>query len=290
MDPLVALTALVLSVPAGAEDSKAAEAQVADAIEPFKMNFGQRRDEPSLAAVSDGWRGEFIGWLWVVGMDGDIGVRGQSAEVDASFSDILDESDSILALQGRIEVGKGRWGVFIDGMYSSLGADDQTGPGGLADVDVTFDTILIDFGLTYRLAEWEPEGGAAANRRDISIDLYGGGRYTDLEMELDPALLPASTQGKDWIDPIVGAKLVLPIAEDWHLMTWGDIGGFGVESDFTWSATGVIGYDFTMFDLSASLYAGYRALGQDYSEGSGSNEFVWDMVQHGPIVGLSISF
>ncbi len=255
--------------------------------EPFELNFGALQDDSTEA---DGWRVNFNTWIWLAGVDGTVGARGLTVDVSASFGDILDASDSILAFSGRLEVAKGRWGGFIDGMYMNLGVDDVTGPLGFADIDVTFEMILIDFGATYRIGEWTPNGEAARNSRDITLDLYAGGRYTSLEIELDPAHLAARSRDLDWLDPIVGGKLVLPINEKWHLATNGDIGGFGVESDFTWSVTGVIGYDFRLFDHPAAVYLGYRAIGWDFTEGSGSERFTWDLVQHGPILGFSLLF
>ena len=246
--------------------------------------------ELSFGALQDDWRVNFNTWIWLAGLDGEVGARGLTVDVSASFGDILDASDSILAFAGRLEIAKGRWGGFIDGMYMNLGVDDVSGPLGFADIDITAEMFMIDFGATYRIGEWSPSGEAAGNSRDITLDLYAGGRYTRLELELDPARLAARSRSKDWVDPIVGAKFVLPIAEQWHIATNGDIGGFGVESDFTWSLTGVIGYDFRFFDHPASVYLGYRAIGWDFTEGSGSERFTWDVVMHGPILGFSLLF
>lgn len=244
----------------------------------------------ALDGGSNPWRASFNSWVWMLGVEGDIGVRGRTADVSADFGDILEVSDSVLAFSGRLEIGYGRLGVFVDGLYSKLGADDQSGPLGIAEIDVEFEMALIDFGLMYRIAEWEPTGGGAANSMNASLDLYAGGRYTNLEIELDPANLPTFDQSRDWLDPIVGAKVVLPFAERWHIMANGDVGGFGVESDFTWSATAVLGYSFSLFDHPASVFFGYRAIGQDYSDGDGNEEFTWDAVNHGPMLGFSFLF
>ena len=40
----------------------------------------------------------------------------------------------------------------------------------------------------------------------------------------------------------------------------------------------------------ATFIFGYRALYQDYSEGSGSDRFEYKATMHGPIFGLSIGF
>jgi len=238
----------------------------------------------------DDWRIDFNTWIWLPGIYGDAGVRGRVSDVDASFSDILDASDSLGAFSARLEFGKGAWGGFVDGWFTKIGADDQSGKAGLADVDVTFKETILSFGVMYRVGEWQPGGSAAENRRNTTLDLYAGGRYTSIDIELDPANLPSESGDQSWIDPIVGAQLVLPFAERWHFRAIGDVGGFGVGSDFTWSATGVFGYDFHLFTLPATVYAGYRGVGWDYSDGSGSDEFTWDIVQHGPIIGFSLKF
>jgi len=71
---------------------------------------------------------------------------------------------------------------------------------------------------------------------------------------------------------------------------WGDVGGFGAASDMTWSATAVLGYDVTVIGLPMTIYGGYRAIGWDCSNGSGADPFDWDVILHGPTLGLSILF
>jgi len=245
---------------------------------------------PREAAAADDWRVDFNSWIWLMGVEGTTGVRGNKADVSATFGDILEASNSLFAFSGRLEVGKGNWGGFVDGMFADVGAKDQSGPAGRASIDVSFQQVIVDFGVTYRLADWEASGEASDNRRNGTLDLYAGGRYTNLELELDPANLPPISRSVSWLDPIIGAKVVLPLSERWHLRANTDIGGFGVESDLTWSATAVLGYDFSIFNLSATFFGGYRAIGWDFSKGSGSDEFVFDVVQHGPILGFALKF
>lgn len=249
----------------------------------------QEPTPPATRSVDDGWRVDLTLWAWLVGVDGKVGARGQSADVGASFLDIIDATDSAFAIDGRIEVGKGRWGAFVDARYLTLGVDNQSGPAGNGSVDVTYDEIIVDFGLMYRIGEWEPTGQAAQNRQNTSLDLYAGGRYTRVELELDPANFSRVSRDKDWLDPIVGARLTLPLSRHWHTSINGDIGGFGVSSDITYSATAMFGYDFRLFKTDATVFLGYRAIGWDYSDGSGSNEFIFDVVEHGPILGFALS-
>ncbi len=232
------------------------------------------------------WRFEFNSWLWLYGITGDIGVGTATADVDASFFDILDGSDSIFAFAGRLEIGYDRFGAFIDGTYAKIEVDDASGSAGLASIDVTLELGVVDFGGMYRIAEWD----VAESSRDGTIDLYAGGRYFTIDVEFDPAMAASRSAGRDWVDPIIGAKLRQPLSPDLHLGVWGDIGGFGVASDLTWSVTGVLGYDFMLFDLPMTVYGGYRAIGWDYEDGSGTDRAELDAILHGPTLGFQIRF
>jgi hypothetical protein len=246
--------------------------------------------QPLVFKEADRWRTELNTWVWVLGIEGDIGARGVKVDASASFGDILEASDSIFAFSGRLELGCGRIGGFVDGLYSKLGVEDVQGPEGVGKVDIEFEQTVLDFGLMYRVVDCEPHGDAAGGRRDTTIDLYAGGRYNDLELTLSPSGSGDRSASRDWLDPIIGAKAVVPFAERWHIAVNGDVGGFGAASDFTWSATAVVGYDFALFNLPASVTAGYRAIGWDYQDGSGRDGFTWDVVQHGFILGLGLKF
>lgn len=247
----------------------------------------------ALTAVAEGenpWRFSLDTWLWAMGINGTVGARGLQVDVDSSFIDVLDESDSLIGIMGRMEVGYDKWTLFADGFYTRIAVDDVSGPLGFGDVDVVNKLGLVDFGLMYRVYEGEARPEHTNEPRALTLDAYVGGRYTTLEVELKPALLPDRQRDRDWIDPIVGAKLVAPLGERWELRLWGDIGGFGVSSDLTWSATALLGYGFELFNMHASIFGGYRAIGQDYSTGSAANAFKWDVILHGPIIGLRLEF
>jgi len=54
----------------------------------------------------------------------------------------------------------------------------------------------------------------------------------------------------------------------------------------------LIGYRLHLFskEKNAAVFAGYRALQQDYTDGSGDDKFKWDVTLDGPILGLRIGF
>ncbi len=78
-------------------------------------------------------------------------------------------------------------------------------------------------------------------------------------------------------------------SENWTVKLRGDIGGFGLESDFT--ATAVIGMEYAINDL-LSLDLQYKAAWFDYENGTVGDDdyFSYDMVHYGPIVGLKFKF
>lgn len=103
---------------------------------------------------------------------------------------------------------------------------------------------------------------------------------------MDSDAAGSADRSRNWVEPFVGARANIDLGEDFVLQVRGDVGGFGLGSDFAWQLAAVIGWQFEMFDMDAALFVGYRALAQDYEEGS----FEWDVIAHGPILGLGFTF
>jgi hypothetical protein len=249
--------------------------------------------DPLKETELDAWRAELMLLAWLPGLEGTVGVRGQTATASASFADIIDSSDSLFGIAGRLEIGRGRWGAFVEGLYNRVTDENASGPLGQADIDITFQETLIDCGLMYRLLG--PTSKAEFSEpTETALDLYAGARVTSLSVELDPATLNRVSGDRTWADPIIGARVGVPLRDlvdlPFRIVASGDVGGFGAASDFTWSATAYIAYDFRLFGTPASILLGYRAVGWDYTTGEGSNEFTWDVIQHGALLGLSVRF
>lgn len=289
--PTTALLAASLGLAAPAPTALAQEAKPQEATTEVQSHPAPANDEKPLPdAEKDPWRAQFNLWIWLMGIDGTLGVKGTKADVSASFLDILDNSDSIMAFSGRIELGYDRLGFYFDGLYTQLGVDDARGPDGLDSFDITYDQTTIDFGVMYRIGEWKPTSGADLNPRMVTLDAYAGARYMNLDLEIDPSIGDQQKGNKNWFDPVVGLKLIVPFAKHWHLAINGDIGGFGAASQFCWSSTGLVGYDFELFGHPASFLFGYRIMDWDYTDGSGSNEFTWDLRQQGAMLGFELLF
>jgi hypothetical protein len=70
-----------------------------------------------------------------------------------------------------------------------------------------------------------------------------------------------------------------------------DIGEFGVGSNFSWQAIGAYGFESGTYQgITFSGVIGYRALSVDYAQGEGRQRYEFEMLQHGPILGISARF
>jgi hypothetical protein len=239
-------------------------------------SVAQAQDEDPTA-----WHITFTPYLWAAGLYGDVTVHGVDAHLDASFVDILDHTDTLVGLQGHLEAARGPLGVYGDFFYVKTKVEDAGIPG----LDVTTKMWFAEFGAQYRVFDTRIERVPG-----LTLDVYAGGRYANLELDVDRPAGPSLNQQVDWIDPLVGARVGVHFSEHVFLLVSGDIGGFGVGSDLAWSLMGLLGYKWEGAGLEWAVLAGYKALSEDYTTGSGLNRFRWDVTMHGPILGFSIRF
>ena len=231
---------------------------------------------PVEVTTESGWTFSFVPYLWAAGLEGDIAVSGlPSVEVDASFLDIIKHFD--FGFMGVGEARYGNLGFVSDFMYIKLSADNEVTAGPIdADIELSSEMLTFLGAAEYRLID--AEGG--------SLDALAGARvwWVKTELDFDGVALDASgSDSETWIDPIIGLKGRLNFNEDFYFTSWAMIGGFGVSSDFIWDVMGGLGWN--AWD-SVSLVAGYRGLGVDYEH----DGFLFDIVQHGPLIGAAFRF
>ncbi|MGH6921975.1 MAG: hypothetical protein ACREJ0_30265 [Geminicoccaceae bacterium] len=237
--------------------------------------------------VSDQWQYQLTPYLWFLSLDGDVTVKGVKTSPSVDFSEIFDNLDIGVMVEG--EIRKGRIGIYANVIYAELSSTDDIGP---IEIKADATTVWAGAGAYYRLGPWalDPEKGLAGPK--VVVDPYAGARFTYLDTKLKIRHGgPQVDANQSWVDPIIGVRTLWPLTEKLSVTAFGDIGGFGAGSDFTWQAAGLVGYRFGLLgDDNAKVLAGYRALYQDYKSGSGRNEFKWDMTLHGPVLGLVIGF
>jgi hypothetical protein len=131
-----------------------------------------------LAAESGGWQFEATPYLFASGLDGTVGVSGFTTEVDASFSDILENLDG--GFMGLFTARKGPWLVGLEGVYMRLEGDVSrtvTGPGGVVSVDGRLD-------VTNKLYVVQGSAGYRVLDDRTKVNLVGAARWTKLDADL----------------------------------------------------------------------------------------------------------
>jgi len=240
------------------------------------------------SAQAQDWKLTLSPYLWMTSLDGDMTVKGNKRPVDASFKDIWDDSDSILAFNSEIELHNGTFGFYLAPSYADLGVDDVR-DGGLLEADVSFKMFFIDAAGMYRVADW-PMHSTTTDGEDtkFTLDVLAGVRYTKLETEIDFDNAGSPDADKDWFDLILGLESHIDLLPNLELYLHGDFGGFGLESSLTANGIAALVYKFPIFGHPFGLRAGYRTLFQDYDDGSGTSNdrFEWDITTHGPILGI----
>ena len=235
------------------------------------------------------WEFELIPYLWMSNISGDVTIEGSSSHAKLKFGDIF--SDLQFGGQVHLEARKDRWGLFLDTTYLNLKTEEWTTDPNVGPINTDFGMKewLLEFGALYQLGRWslgKAEGPA------LALDALGGGRYWYLSGDLDvyAPLVPlsfSSSGSKDWIDPFVGLRLRLNLTKNLLLVLRGDVGGFSVGSQFSWSASAILGYSISRV---VSVGLGYRALYVDYESGSGSDKFEYKVTMYGPVVGVGFYF
>ena len=210
-------------------------------------------------------------YLWAINIDGDMGIRGRTASVQVDFSDVWDNLQAAYTVRLNV-MYRNKFGVLLDYNHLDLGKEKLNN---FINIDVDFKSQILNLAATYRLLDDQHK-----------LDGIAGIRYTALDAGVDFNNIGVSLSGdEDWVDPIIGLRYGCQVTDKWSLILYGDIGGFGTASDFTWQGAALI--DFQPWK-NVAIVAGYRAIGTDYTSGSGSDEFTYDAVVHGPIFGLDI--
>jgi len=114
----------------------------------------------------------------------------------------------------------------------------------------------------------------------------------DIDVTVDPAIRPGSIDlsvEKDWLDPVIGTQIRIPLSENFNFVFRGDVGGFGLSSDFTALIAAGVHYRFTNMIF---LNVRYKALWVDYETGREGTPgyFSYTTVIHGPILGIIFKF
>jgi hypothetical protein len=269
--------------------------------------------------ATDKWEFSLTPYGWATSIDGDITARGHTVDVNESFIEIVEKSDSLLAWMTYFEARKGRFAFFTDFVWADLGfpghfniTKDPLGRFGRATLNVQgkvqldYEEMIIQSGVAYEVARWQSAPGSFT-----ALDLMGSARYwnqdVDLSLRLTGTLTVdlrelglqlqrsrrvaiARSGDLEWVDPVIGARVRHQIAPGKEFTLLGDVGGFGAGSEFSWQAVATYGFDVNCFGTPLHTVIGYRALAVDFSENGRFGKNALDVVQHGPVMGVTFNW
>lgn len=213
-------------------------------------------------------------YLMLPTMSGDVGVAElPPVEVDADAGSIF--SHLKMGTMLYLEATNDDWAITSDLLYMKLGQG------------VVPSTVVTGGDVTMKETAWEVAG---LKRIIPHLEAGIGGRLVSLYTGLDLDTIRETRSGslsKTWFDPIILVRSQGTIKEHWLLQFRGDIGGFGVGSDFSWQLQAYAGYRFSKL-FQATV--GYRYIGINYDKGEGVEKFLYDVNTYGPVVRLGFNF
>ena len=229
----------------------------------------------AMAEDSD-WDWSLALYAWMAGLEDTISVNGREiADVDLSFSDILDDLDMTVMVHG--EGFRDQWGFFADYLYLDM-SDKQSGPNGSVRAEMA--ATLFDLAGVYRPSE-TMEG----------IEAFAGLRYFKPDITFDVTPMGGNTKrtrvDDSYTDFLVGARYTGAINDNWFYRLRADASGG--DTDGTWSLLASAGYRFGS-NLDKSFIIGYRHMEIDLENDDGPLTVTNDMTMSGPFVALNIAF
>lgn len=216
-------------------------------------------------------------YLWGANLSGDMTMKGATAPVDLDFGTIWDNLEGILTVHFE-GVHTSGWGFVANLDYLNISADNPAPLGGNLNVDLKETIVELD-------GFYRTESGPH------TYDLLFGLRYTDVDVtaEITNSPTPANNNkgegNEGWVNGVVGVRYLYQMSGKWNLLVRGDL-GLG-QSDFTCQGLGIVNFQAWK---NVSFFGGYRAIYDDYTTGSGNDQFRYDITMHGPILGINFSW
>jgi len=213
-------------------------------------------------------------YLWATAISGTSTVGTlPPLDIDASFSDILDNLNFAMSL--HTEFKRGPWVFVIDPTYISIEMDAAPPIPNVQPGTMGVDIWIVELWAGYQFHDnWEVIGGARYQDQDISVSGLP-----------NPPFVPPIGVSDDWTDWFAGVRFNSNLGEKWLVVGRADVVVAG-DSD--------TGYNASLFfnrrvgqKGNKTLNLGYRYMVDDY-ENPGT--YAWDITQNGPIVGFTWVF
>jgi hypothetical protein len=214
--------------------------------------------------AEDGWSYEVRPYVWFPALDVSAMVGGvTSGTTSKNFSGLFKDLEPSLMVAVEAAPPSADWSVGIDLSY--------------IDTSVERDALSVETMQTF------VEVDAFIATPDLpGTDVYVGLRF----VHIDTTVSTGAARGSDddlLVDPLIGARVALPLGEKLVAHAAGSLGGFGFGTDLTWHIN--LGLEYPLGDCGGALDVAWRFLDVDYDD-----SFELDARYSGPMLGLVWGF
>lgn len=238
-------------------------------------DLSKRTPAPLAPVVAPGWTFSLNLYAWAAGLDGRVRTIPPlpAVDVNVSFGDVLENLN--VALMGTAEARYDRMILFTDLIYSKLSPEKGFSVAGFPGrATIESESFIGLAAVGYRMVDMP----------HFSLDAFLGVRGFAMSNTITLEVPLASVsygKSEQWIDGVVGARARYNFNNRLYAVALGFVGGGA--SNYQWDLYGGLGY---AFNERWAAFAGYRAMKVDYDNG----HFVYDALQHGPLLGVKITF
>ena len=203
-------------------------------------------------------------YLWGSSISGTATLMDQSRTlVEADFDELVDKLE--MAFQIHYEGVGDRWGVGLDYSYISLG--DTNDAGITTDVDNKIGEAF------------------AIYRANDTLDLFGGVRFTEMEMELATQGTVLNSGDRSLTDFFVGGRVQVPFSSNWRGALRADVGAG--DSDSVWNIAALVDWQVSN---SVALRGGYRWLTYTIDRDAANLDAEMDVSYDGPFLAIGFQW
>lgn len=239
-------------------------------------------DEPS----TNKWKFLAEPYIMFPNMNGTLGLGVlPNAEIDANSSDIF--SNLKMGFMLNLEASNDKWAVGSDVLYMKLGTQK------VRSRELINGSVITASGeLEAKQTGWELMGLRRVTPwLEVGLGMLINSISADLELNLPAVGGGTTTASKSlsetWVDPMIIARIKSNKVKQFNYLFRGEVGGFGIGSDFAWQIQAYAGYRFSdLFELTG----GYRIIGLDYENGSGQDRFMYNVDTSGPVIRFGFNF
>jgi hypothetical protein len=209
------------------------------------------------------WNFAIRPYFYLSGVTGSVTAPPLTIPINSSFSELLDNVQP--SFFTAVSAEKGAWGLYGDFQYIQL-VGEGTGQAGTT---LELQNIIAELDLTFR-----PPG-------TISLRFLTGLRAYEVDQTLTlPGQSPVLAN-TFVLDPVLGMMGGWGLGDHWQFEIRGDIGGFGIGSEFTTQLAFTFLY---RVSSTVAIPLGYRVLGYQIKTGD-----VWMTTRMmGLVVGVDI--